>query len=469
MSVRKTTRREFLTHVGATGVGLMALGSLPLLADNEKRPNIVFIISDDHRWNVMSCMGHPFIKTPNMDRLAKEGVRLSNTFVTTSLCSPSRACFLTSKYVHLHGVRNNSTPFPTDKQTTFPQLLQKSGYETAFIGKWHMDGQIDVQPGFDRWASFKAHGTYIDPVFIIDGNRKPQKGYMTDLLTTYAVNWLKKRKADKPFLLYLAHKAPHVNCTPAERHANLYADAKITPPANSKDTLEGKPAWQKKWPSLAHSPVLQKGEAAYREAVLNYCRTVTGIDDSIGEVLKTLEATGKLENTIVIYCSDNGYYHGDHGMWDKRSAYDESLRIPFLIRFPKMVKPGSVLDKMVLSIDLAPTLLDIAGVKAPSDMQGRSFRPLLEGKPTEWREDYLYEYFQEKNFAYTPTTLAVRTTDWKYVEYPEIDDIPELYDLKNDPTEMHNLAQDPKQSAKLAEMKQRMERLKKETKYPEGT
>lgn len=463
MNTGSVTRREFL----AGSVGLMALGSFPLMAEDTKRPNIVFIISDDHRWDVMSHMGHPFMKTPNMDRLAREGVRLSNAFVTTSLCSPSRACFLTSKYVHLHGVKGNRQPFPTDKETTFPQLLQKAGYETAYVGKWHMDGQTAVQQGFDRWVSYKAHGRYIDPVFIIDGKQKPQKGHMTDLTTQYAVDWLKKRKSGKPFLLYMAHKAPHVKCTPLDRHANLYADAKIEPPANSKDTFEGKPAWQKKWPDIATGgAVLQKGMAAYREAVLAYCRTVQGIDDSIGEVLRTLESTGQLENTIVIYCSDNGYYHGDHGLWDKRSAYDESLRIPFLIRFPKMAKPGSVQDKMVLNIDLAPMLLDVAGVKAPSDMQGRSFRPLLEGKKTEWRDDFFYEYFAEKAYPQTPTVLAVRTDDWKYVEYPEIDDIPELYDLKHDPTEMHNLAQDPAHAAKLAEMKQRMARLKKETKYP---
>lgn len=465
MSEQEVTRREFLARAGAAGVGLMALGAAPLLAEEKKRPNIVFIVSDDHRWDVMSCMGHPFMKTPNMDRLAKEGARFANAFVTTSLCSPSRACFLTSKYVHNHGIANNSTPFPTATQTTFPQLLKKSGYETAFVGKWHMDGQIDVQPGFDRWVSFKAHGRYIDPVFIIDGKPTPQTGHMTDLLTKYAVDWL-KQEHKSPFLLYLAHKAPHAKPTPEQRNANLYADAKIEPPANSADPLVGKPEWQRKWPSIARNAVLQSGRKEYEDAVRDYCRTVNGIDDSIGQVLDTLKVTGKLDNTIVIYCSDNGFYLGDHGLWDKRSAYDESLRIPFLVRFPGVVKPGRVIDQMALNIDLAPTLLDLAGASIPSDMQGRSMRSLLEGKATPWRKDFLYEYFEEKPYPETPSVVAVRTPDWKYVEYPQ--DIPELYDLKNDPTEMKNLAADAKYADRLKDMRQRLARLKKETGYKEG-
>lgn len=464
MTNHTLTRRQFLT-AGAAGVGLMALGASPLLAEEKKRPNIVFIVSDDHRWDVMSCMGHPFMKTPNMDRLAKEGARFANAFVTTSLCSPSRGCFLTSKYVHNHGVRGNSTPFPTAEQTTFPQLLKKSGYDTAFIGKWHMDGQIDVQPGFDRWVSFKAHSVYNNPLFVIDGEQERQTGHMTDLLTKYAVDWL-KQDHKSPFLLYLAHKAPHAKPTPEARNANLYADAKVEPPANSTDPLVGKPQWQRDWPKIAKNATLQQGKQAYREAVLDYCRTVNGIDDSIGQVLDTLKATGKLDNTIVIYCSDNGYYLGDHGLWDKRSAYDESLRIPFLVRFPGMVKPGSVIDQMALHIDLAPTLLDLAGASIPSDMQGRSLRPLLEGKTTPLREDFLYEYFAEKPYPETPSMVAVRTPEWKYVEYPN--DIPELYDLKRDPTELQNLAADAKYVDRLKDMKTRLARLKKETGYKES-
>lgn len=218
MTNHKLTRRQFLARAGAAGVGLMAMGAMPSLAAEDKRPNIVFILSDDHRWNVMGHMGHPFIKTPNMDRLAREGARLVNAFATTALCSPSRASFLTGKYVHVHGVRGNQKPFPTARETTFPQLLKKAGYDTAYIGKWHMDGQTEVQPGFDRWVSFRGHSRYIDPPMIIDGKPTPHKGHMTDILTKYAVDWLKQdHKA--PFLLYLAHKAAHVLTMPSSSEA----------------------------------------------------------------------------------------------------------------------------------------------------------------------------------------------------------------------------------------------------------
>lgn len=464
MTDHKLTRREFLTQAGAAGVGLMALGAAPLLAAEDKRPNIVFIISDDHRWDVMSCAGHPFMKTPNMDRLATEGALFSNAFVTTSLCSPSRGCFLTSKYVHHHGVATNSQPFPTAKETTWPQLLKKSGYETAYVGKWHMDGQTEVQPGFDRWVSFKAHGRYVNPQFIIDGKPEPQNGHMTDLLTKYAVDWIKQdHKA--PFLLYLGHKAPHAAPNPEDRNASLYAEAKIEPPANSTDSLVGKPKWVGEFPKLAHNAHLQRGPEAYRQAILDYCRTTQGIDDSIGQLLKTLEETGKLDNTIFIYCSDNGYFLGDHGLWDKRAAYEESLRIPFLVRYPKMIKAGRVVDQMIHHLDVAPTMLDLAGVSIPSDMQGKSMRSLFDGSNKPLREDFLYEYWQEKPYPEFPSLQAVRTTDWKYIENKG--DIPELYDLRNDSTELNNLAQDPKYADKLKEMKQRLERLKKETGYKE--
>ncbi len=464
MDGKSLTRRQFLIRTGAAGAGLMALGAGLSLSEEKRRPNIVFILSDDHRWDVMSCMRHPVIKTPNMDRLAKEGVRFSNAFVTISLCSPSRACFLTGKYAHLHGVQGNFTPFPTATMTTFPQILKKAGYETAFIGKWHMDSQDEVQPGFDRWVGFKAHGVYNNPVFNIDGQHVRQKGYMTDLLTKYATDWLKQdHKA--PFLLYLAHKAPHAKCVPAERDAKLYSSDPIVPPASSTDPLTGKPEWEKEWPSVAKNGMLQKGKEVYEETVRNYYRTINGVDDSIGQVLETLKQIGQLENTIVIYCSDNGYYLGDHGMWDKRSAYDESLRIPFLVRFPKMVKPGRVEDRMILNVDLAPTLLDLAGVPIPSDMQGTSFRPLLEGKPAKWRDAFLYEYFAEKPYPEVPSMVGVRTTRWKYIEYPGDGINAELYDLKDDPTELKNLAQDPAYAKKVEEMKARLARLKKEMKY----
>ncbi len=255
-------------------------------------------------------------------------------------------------------------------------------------------------------------------------------------------------------------------CIPTERNAKLYADATIEPPASSTDPLTNKPEWQRKWPSIAKGAYLQRGRKEFEQYVLNYYRTITDVDDSIGQLVDTLKATGQYDNTIFIYTSDNGYYIGDHGLWDKRSAYDESLRIPLLVRFPGVVEPGRVIDEMILNIDLAPTLLDIAGAPIPANMQGKSFRALLEGRRTTWRDEFFYQYFAEKPYPETPSMVAVRTNGWKYVEYPA--DIPELYDLANDPTELTNLAADPRCADRLANMKKRLERLKIETGYSEA-
>ena len=455
------SRREFLARAGV-GACLAAMG-LPAFSAEEKRPNIVFILTDDQRYDSMSCTGHPYVHTPNMDRLAKEGAIFRNAFVTTALCSPSRGSFLTGKYVHTHGVTDNRTMFPTDTQATFPALLQKAGYETGYFGKWHMWRQDIKQPGFNRWVALLGQGSYMDPKLNIDGTWTENTGYVADILTRHAVDWL-KQKRDAPFCMYLAHKSVHAPFTPAVRHSKLYEGAEIPLPPSAKDTMEGKPEVLRLKSPLAKGENFPPNPEVFQERIRNYNRTLMGADDSVGRVLKALEEMGELDNTIIIFAGDNGFFQGEHGLGDKRWAYEESVRIPFLVRFPKMLRAGSAIDEMVLNIDLAPTLLDLAGAPIPPDMQGRSWKPLLQGKHPKWREDFLYEYFIDAEFPKAvPVIKGVRTARWKYITYPEINDVEELYDLKNDPAEMHNLAQNPKRADVLNDMKARLARLLKET------
>lgn len=455
------TRRAFLAGAGAAAATLPFL-NLPTVFGADKRPNFVFIFTDDQRYDAMSCAGHPFMRTPNMDRIAKEGVRFKNAFVTLSLCSPSRACFLTGKYPHKHGVKDNSTKFD-ESQVTFPLLLQKAGYDTAFIGKWHMGGQGDPKPGFNRWVGFKGQGVYIDPMLNIDGKEVKATGYMTDLLTNYAVDWLKQPRTS-PFCLYLPHKACHAPMVPAVRHSKLYADEKIGRPSNFNDDYEGRPDWFKLGMEKGHDfrNALQDPQE-FDEYVKNYCRTLMAVDDSIGRIFKTLEEMGELDNTVIVFSSDNGFFLGEHHRIDKRTANEESIRIPMLMRYPKLVKQGTVSDEMVLNIDIAPTFLELAGIKVPDAIQGKSWCGLFKGGKKEWRKDFLYEYFEDPGFRRTPTMYAVRTDRWKYIEYPQVKDIPELYDLKNDPQEMHNLVNDPKYADVLGDMRVRLQRQMKET------
>jgi len=455
MSKTGLTRRQFITRAGAAALALPFFEVGKLYAA-EERPNFVFILTDDQRYDAMSCAGHPFAKTPNIDRIANEGARFANAFVTISLCSPSRGCFLTGRYAHSHGVMDNATKF-NDTVPTFPLVLQKAGYKTAYIGKWHMDGDDGPHPGFDRWVSFKGQGVYDDPVLNIDGNNQKTPGYITDLLTDFAVDWL-KQKREGPFCLYLAHKAVHGPFKPAARHAKLYSDVKISkPPA---EDMSGRPRWIQQ-----RQEVAKMSDEAYAERIRNYYRTLAAVDEGVGRVLKTLEEIGALDNTAIIFCGDNGFFEGEHGMLDKRAAYEESIRIPFVMRYPKLIKPKTVIDEMVLNIDVCPTFLDLAGVRAPKGVQGRSFKPLLAGKTTGWREDWLYEYFRDGNFVTAPMR-GVRTKRWKYVEYPELPGAEELYDLKSDPHELKNLAKDPSAAKELEDMKARLKRLMQETKYP---
>lgn len=473
------TRREFLTR-GAAAAGVLAAGlSLSESASGaSERPNILFILTDDQRFDALGFMGRPgFLKTPNLDRIAREGAHVRNAFVTTALCSPSRASFMTGCYAHKHGVVTNEGMDPDPSCPTFAQILQKAGYETAFVGKWHQAPKSDPRPGFDYWLSFKGQGVYEDPMLNENGREFRATGYMSDILTDHAVEFLEKKR-DKPFCMVLSHKAVHEPFTPAPRHKDAFADASIPEPASHKDTFTGKPAWMRRaftygirrtpWANSEGEPIPDKlNRGSWNGTrMLDYYRSILAIDDSVGKVLDTLEKAGQLDNTVVVFAGDNGYFIGEHGLGDKRLMYEESIRIPMLVRYPKLVKAGTKADGTVLNIDLAPTLLELAGEKIPEGMQGRSMVPVLKGKPG--HDAFFYEYFREGWVAGLPLMHGVRTDRWKYVCYPDMNDIDELYDLKADPTEMRNLAQDPAHAARVKEMKDEMERLKKVTGYPEG-
>ncbi|UCH36633.1 MAG: sulfatase-like hydrolase/transferase [Armatimonadota bacterium] len=477
----RLTRRQALQRIAAAGAGL-ALGApfAERARAERRRPNIVVILTDDQRWDAMGCAGNPFVRTPNMDRIAAEGVRFTKAFVTISLCAPSRACFLTGTYPHTHGVRTNQGEEFGPPLRHFPAILSGVGYDTAFIGKWHMAPTAQPRPGFDYWLSFKGQGTYGDPQLNENGRDFKAQGYMTDLLTEYAVNWL-QRPRSRPFCLYLSHKAVHGPFTPAARHADLYQDVDMPEPASFDDDFAGKPEWlrasmvrgarRQEWLADQDKPVpdrIPPGDWNPRNrSQLNYYRALAAVDEGVGKVLETLGQLGVLDSTVIVFAGDNGFFHGEHRRGDKRLMYEESILIPLLMRYPPLAPAGATPDEMILNVDLAPTMLDIAGVPVPDFMQGRSFAPLLAGGEYRARTSFLYQYWKEDWLPGIPTMLGVRTTRWKYITYPWIDDIDELYNLENDPHEMRNLALDPLYAPQLDVMKRELERLKRETDYAE--
>jgi len=462
-------------------LALLLSGSIPLHARDaaNSRPNIVFILIDDLRWDELGIAGHPYIRTPNIDRVGREGVLFRNAFMTTPLCSPSRASLLTGKYAHTHGIIDNvDRSAASHKLVTFPLLLHQSGYETAFIGKWHMGNDDKPRPGFDRWVSFKGQGSYLNPDMNEDGKSVKPSGYVTDILNNYAVEFI-KRPHDRPFLIYLAHKAIHPEVTqnndgsvnladaelfiPADRHRNLFAGKTIPHRPNYKRSPEDKPALQRR---IGDLPSLGAATATSDETILGRQRSLMSIEEGVGDILRVLKETGQLDNTIIVFTSDNGYFYGEHGLSvERRLAYEESIRMPLLMRYPKLIKPGTVRDEFALNVDLAPTLLEIAGVAVPETMQGRSLVPLLNGKRSNWRNSFLIEYYSDTVF---PRIVhmgykAVRTSRWKYIHYLELEDMDELYDLKADPYEMKNVIREPRAARALDRMKKEMEQLLRET------
>jgi arylsulfatase A-like enzyme len=442
--------------VASLGRRAGAAPSSPAAGGALSRPNFLFMYTDDQRWDAMSVVQRehgeharfPWFKTPNMDRIAAEGIRFRNAFVVNSLCSPSRACFLTSQYSHLNGVANNHTPFPVDN-VTHATCLRAAGYRTGYFGKWHMDGQKGQRPGFDFSAGQIAHGRYEDCPFEVNGTPTPTKGWVDDVVTDYAIRFIKDNKS-RPFSMVVGFKSPHDPRTPPERLKGLFAGEEPRPAANADCRAPYMPEAQPK--------AKAKRPGTNFENIRNYFRCLAGVDENVGRLLKALDDEGLAENTLVVYCSDNGYYLGEHGLGDKRSAYDESLRIPLLVRWPKLGVKGKTIDEMVLNIDLAPTLLDLAGVAVPPTMQGASWRSLFEGRPADWRKAFFYEYFYETGMGRTPTVLAVRAETAKLIKYPGHDEWTELFDLKADPYEKQNLARDAAHKELLAQMEAEFDR-----------
>ncbi|MDQ3330927.1 MAG: sulfatase [Planctomycetota bacterium] len=421
------------------------------LAMAASRPNMLIVLTDDQRWDAMGVVQQEqgdaarfrWFETPNLDRLAADGTRFRNAFVVCSLCSPSRAAFLTGRYNHANGIIDNKTPLPADA-VTYASLLRESGYTTGYAGKWHMDGQKGQRPGFDWSASFVGQGRYMDCPVEVNGETTPTKGWIDDVSTDYAIDFIKRQTDAKPFCLVVGYKTPHGPRTKEavpERLRGSYANQEIAPAVNAAARppyLEGnapdaapRPRRRQRPGDTAPSPV--------------YFELLKGIDENVGRMLTVLEESGRRDDTIVVFTSDNGYFLGDHGVGDKRAAYDESLRIPLLISVPGGGK-GRTADAMVLNVDLAPTLLDFAGVSVPDAMQGRSLRACLEGDaPDDWRTSFFYEYYEEPPYK-VPSIHAVRTANAKLIRYPGHDDWTELFDLKADPYEMHNLIDDQAQA-----------------------
>ena len=421
----------------------------------QQQRNLVVLLSDDHRYDFMSFMAQApsFLETPHLDRLAREGMHLENAFVSTSLCSPSRASILTGQYMHNHRVVDNQRPVPRGTRF-FPQFLQQAGYQTAYVGKWHMGHDDDgARPGFDHWVSFKGQGRYFDPELNVNGERRQFEGYNADVLAQLAVDWLQnERDASKPFYLCVSFKAVHYPFRPAARHRGRYAEAPIDYPdtmANTDRNYRTQPRWVRDRRYSIHGIDHMETGAFDKDPVPDfdalyrgYAEAVHSLDENIGRVMTALRDADLADQTLVLYLGDNGFHLGEHGFYDKRDAYETSMRIPMLAWAPGLIEPGSSTDRMVQNVDIAPTMLAAAGVTEPADVSfdGRSFLPLLAGeRDVAWRDHIFYEYHWEWNFPATPTLFAIRTDRYKYVYHHGTWDIDGFYDLLTDPIERHNL------------------------------
>lgn len=414
-----------------------------------RKPNFLFIYSDDHRWDAIGVVQKeqdkrarfPWFKSPNLDRLAAGGVRFRNAFVTLSLCAPSRAAFLTGRYNHANGITNNSKPFPKDA-VTHATLLRDAGYKTAYIGKWHMGNQRGPRPGFDYSASFVGQGRYNDCPFEIAGMPTPTKGWVDDVSADYAIRWMEENR-DKPFSVVVGLKSVHSprgrNNLP-EHLRQLYADERSRPTPNC-----GVPAvFHQKDPGTGKYATGLSDNAVH----LDYLRHVAGVDACVGRLLDALDHLKLTDDTVVVYASDNGYFLGEHNSGDKRSLYEESLRIPLLVRYPRLFGKGKTVDELVLNIDLAPTFLDLAGVPIPKEMQGASWKDLAAGrKLATWRQAFFAQYYKE--LGNVPTCYAIRTTTHKMVKYPGHPEWTEVFDLAADPYEVKNLAANAERTKQL--------------------
>ncbi len=444
-----------------------------------RRPNFLFLLTDDQSYATLSATGSPFMKTPNVDRIAREGVVFSNCFVAMSLCAPSRACFLTGNYPHTHGIYQNQIRW-NQQHATLPRTLQNAGYRTAHIGKFHMDGDDRVQPGYDYWAAQIAQGSYIDPRKNINGKWVDLKGYDTQIVTDQALEFMRTTKRDQPFCVWIGYKACHGPFTPAPGHETDFAGREFQPPASYLIDDRGKPERVRRKARGGEEPAglrarkkaAKKGGSLsleqWAERERNQYRALMGAEDSVGRLLAFLDEQKLADDTIIVYVGDNGFFHGEHGLHGKLEAYEESIRVPMLARYPRRIKPGQRHDSFVINVDLAPTILDFCGVKPAAPMQGRSWRPLVTGeaKSARWRDVFLYEMFDQRAEPASPTVKALRTERYKLILNLNPPDLEELYDLKTDPGEMKNLAADKGNRDLIRKLKQQMLGVMRELEDP---
>ncbi|MCA9285436.1 MAG: sulfatase [Phycisphaerales bacterium] len=498
----------------------IAIALAAVVAAAPPRPNIVFIMSDDHGWQAISAYGSVVNRTPNIDRLAAEGMRFDRFFVTNALCGPSRAVLLTGRHSHANGFRQNGDRFD-GAQDTFPKRLQAAGYRTEILGKWHLESE---PTGFDHYELLYGQGAYYNPDMNRDGTRVHHEGYVTDLLTAMAIERIEElAQREQPFLLMVHHKAPHRNWQPGPahledlaatvvpepptlfddwsgrssaskhqtmtiaKHLSMWYDLKV-PPADADATLEGPDRWagsdfgrmtpaQRAAWDAAYAPSNAAFRAAdpqgddlvrwkYQRFAKDYLRCVASVDDSVGAILAALDKAGIAENTLVVYTSDQGWFLGEHGWYDKRWMYEESFRTPLLVRWPGVVPAGTTNQALCQNLDFAPTFLAAAGLAAPDTMQGASLLPLLRGeRPADWRDAIYYRFYESKGSHTVPRHEGVRTDRYKLIRFDELGET-ELFDLEADPDEMRSLANDPDHAALRAEMESRLEQLRKQYEVP---
>jgi len=510
------SRRKFLKQISYGAASLPALTLLSQCSRSKKRPNILFIMSDDHDARAISCYGAKINNTPNIDRIANQGMKFTNCFVTNSICGPSRAVILTGKYSHVNGFMvNEYTKFDPNQQTV-AKLLKQAGYQTAVIGKWHLGS---APQGFDYWKILPGQGDYYNPDFIEMGKKKQEQGYVTDLITDSALQWLKQRDTDKPFMLMYQHKAPHRKWLPPIKYLHKYDDVTIPEPETlwddyrtrsraaheqkmtiarymtaedlklvdidalrkkkKTDLTYGEGMFvrmnkeqQKAW-EAAYNPKNEAFRKAhlkgkdlvrwkYQRYIKDYLRCVDSIDENVGRVLDYLDKSGLAENTIVVYTADQGFYLGEHGWFDKRFIYETSLHMPFIIRYPKEIKAGTTSDAFVSNLDFAETFLDFAGVPIPKDMQGQSFRPILRGHvPADWRRSFYYHYYEYPGWHMVKQHYGVRTDRYKLIHFYYDIDAWEMYDLQKDPNELNNIYGNPNYAEVQKKLEIELDRLRK--------
>lgn len=474
-------------------------------ADALKQPNILFIFSDDHAYQAISAYGAGLNKTPNIDRLANEGIRFDRCLTTYSLCGPSRACVLTGKYSHLNGFYNNYNSKFDGSQVTMPKLLHAAGYQTAVVGKWHLESD---PTGFDFWEILYGQGQYYNPPMKKDGKRIVHPGYVTDIITDEALDWLKnKRDASKPFLLMCQHKAPHREWEPNLKNLALYDGVKFPEPPTLFDDYAGRgkaeheqdmtiaktmtksdnklvapkqltPEQRKAWDAY-YDPRNAEFQAQkltgqdlvrwkYQRYMHDYLATIASVDESVGKLLDYLKEAGLEQNTIVVYCSDQGFYLGEHGWFDKRWIFEQSLRTPLLVRWPGVTKPGTVNSDMVSNLDFAETFLDAAGAPIPAEMQGRSIVPILKGQtPADWRKSFYYHYYEHPAVHDVAKHYGIVTDRYKLVHFYEPEfNYWELFDLQKDPQELKSVYNDPAYLETQSKLHQELDKLRTDLKVP---